>query len=275
MLQIISLTEVGHSGHAIVGPGGTVIVDPPLTVSITIEAVAGLDVVGVIDTEPAVWRISGARLVASHLGVPHWAVGDGHGVGAVRFEDHLPPGFGVENIGGRPIVTINGATALIGSQDRHGSRHALDALAARWPLGQFIGSAGEHTANELSGLVTAPPSPLNQEAVVLTNRGDVDMHWADPRFVTEVREVTSDHLTRRAGSAFAATIVRLDAHTESHTGHNDGAIHIAPERLASVVPTLMGHRELVVSAADPALAEQAAGFLARLGLTPVSWVRQE
>lgn len=267
MLEIVPLPETGHTGHAVVCAAGTVVVDPPLTTAITLQAVGGLPaVVGVIDTELATWRVSGARLVASHLGVPHWVVGVADVAGANPLDSERIADFAVEEVEGQAIATINGQAVLVGSRDRHGPSEVLAALAARWPEGRFVGSAGVVDAAGLTGSPVAPPSPLNREAVVLTNRGEADMHWADPRFGAEVNSVTAEYLTQRAGSPWAPTVIQLggDAH--------EGITAIAPERLASMVPSLIGHRELVITAGDPALARQAAGFLARIGLAPVSWL---
>jgi hypothetical protein len=277
MPSVAPLPEIDHQGYAI-ADRTTVVVDPPLSTRAVLEATAALPpIVAVVEIELPGWRIGGGRLLAEHLGVPRFVASDRpiDGAEALVPDCVIPGDAGLltgETEGRITVSTDNADHVFVGSLDRDpDGGPARAALAARFPTSTIAGSAGLHTAAGLAALRPPPPSPLNREAIELTNRGEADMYWADPRFVEPAPAADLGYLERRRASPWAPTIVDLgEGGDERWNGYR--VLNISPARLSSCFTELLAERELVVVAPTAELAGQAAGFLLRLGLGSVSWL---
>lgn len=277
MPTVVALPEIDHQGYAITNET-TVVVDPPLSTRAVLETTAVLPpIVAVVEIHLPGWRIGGGRLLAEQCGVPRFVAADRPLDGAAPLAPDRPipgdTGLVTHEAEDRiALSTENADHVFIGSLDRDpDAGPARAALAARFPSARFAGSAGLHTAGELVALLPPPPSPLNREAIELTNRGEADMYWADPRFVEAAPAADPEYLERRRASPWAPTIVNLgDGDDERWAGYT--VVTIPPARLASSFTQLLAERELVVVAPNAELAERAAGFLLRLGVGAVSWM---
>ncbi|MBT8197773.1 MAG: hypothetical protein HKN01_11345 [Acidimicrobiia bacterium] len=268
-MPVIPLNEPGHVGYLYCTDSGCTAIDPPLETSAAVAA-APRPITRVVQTGIPSWRVSGARLLATELGVPvHGPPGiappalpiaDGDDLGDHITAAATPTGIMLTTPEGLFVGDLDAEisdvspVAVVESRGRLAAAHRSDIA---------FGSAGQRPAGALADL--APPTPgdrLNADAVELTNRGSADLWWADPRWVGPTSR-TSD-LVARQGSPWAPVVVDLDG-----TSGVADARRVPPERVATELAGF-GAQEVVVVSADAALAERAAGFLVRIGVR-ASW----
>jgi len=152
------------------------------------------------------------------------------------------------------IVTMdNGAAVFIGSLniDEHGAE-ARVALGDGFADAAFYRSAGRYDNAALAGTEAPARHGLNADALRLTNCGDADMFWADPRFTEPAPAMTRDQLAARLAGPWAPTVISLSTSGPDIEGSPTGADvrMIRPEALASSFASLAGERELVIHADD-------------------------
>ena len=247
----------------------------------TTEFIPGwLRLVAVIETGIPADRIAGGRFLAEAMGAqlagPGQSIKGALSLGEGKHIREFPelrvlaaPAAGQENI----ALAIDDIL-FVGDLDRTGwapTEAAPDrvastrrGLAAQLPDSRAHGSNGVMSTADLPSLQLPKPGPepLNFEAVSLTNRGQADMFWADPRYGADARPLDADYVRERSTSPWAPVI--LDLRNEG--ADIDGARRIAPARLASEMGGLASGKELVVVADSETAAEEAARFLARLGM---------
>lgn len=271
--MIQPLEETGHVGYLVdTADGARVLIDPPLTFDPS-GCEGPLEVI--VETAIAGHRVSGARLIARGCKVPILAPVTTPATTRVVAGDDILGLLRVEPVLTRPdqmILTMDNETRIfIGSLDRDATAAALrEQLTERCPRARFYGSAGVHGGQDLAELDPPPLPVLNREAVILTNSGEADMFWADPRFTKPADSTSRQQLVKRLAGPWPPAIV-----TPSGPDHQlDAPVRqIHPAALASSFAELAGERELVLWAEDAGLAAQAAGFLRRLGLSGTSWLR--
>ncbi len=282
-MEVLPLPEAGHTGYLVQEAKRALVIDPPLDVGAVTEFLPGfVTLAAVVETSVPAHRVGGGRLLAAATGVARYGPGDtGRGArdlrGGARV-DGFPeavalaaPGYGPHDMAlmvGDLLFVGDLDAALPG--DPGGSARVVTTradLAGRFPDRIAHGSAGTRRVSELAELPQPPvgPPPLNAEAVLLTNRGEADLFWADPRFGADAPAVDEGYVRSRSGSPWSPTIVDLRADPE------EGTLAVAPARLASEIGRLEANRQIVVRADDPATAEQAARFLRRLGMA-AAWV---
>ncbi len=268
-MDVLPLPEPGHQGYLVRTGGRALVVDAPLdTASVTEFLPASLDHLLVVETGLPAWRVAGGRPLAEATGGELYGPAGRPLVAGTRIDGFPETGVvAAPARDGGEVALVVADLLFVGDldttipADERVAATRLD-LAGRFPDHRCHGSGGVRPARELAQL---PPPPaaagmaaLNAEAVVMTNRGDADMYWADPRFTAPAPQVDRDYVEGRAGSPWAPVVVDLG--------------EIAPERLASEIGRLEASREVVVVAGDAATAEAAAGFLRRLGVN-AAWAR--
>ena len=278
--MIHPLQEIGHTGYAIAGAAGTVVIEPPLDIAAV--AVPGT-VTDLVELSIPTWRVSGVRGrgdVTTHAQAAVWWAGVDEAI-QPRDGDVIGELLRVESVLDRSVVVVvdadhNDGDVFIGSLDRDpGAAGARAALADTRPGSTFWGSFGSYTSESLVDLKPETPVPLNADAVRLTNLGEVDMVWADPRFRETAASMTGAELAQRRKGPSAPTAVYVAAGGVVDVPAQWAALEplaIRAEALASSVGRLAGMRNLVVVADDPRLAEMAAGFLTRIGLPTTRWL---
>jgi hypothetical protein len=286
-MEVLPLPGIDRSGFLVTLGRRAFVVDAPLDTDAVTEFIPGwVELAAVVETSVPGHRIAGGRLLAGATGAKLF--GPGHEVrGAASLKERtrisdLPgllslaaPGYG------EPDVALVVEDALfVGDLDGGGHARSDAAaarvtetrrgLAGRFPDHQLYGSRGEARGADLAGMppVTVRGEPLNFEAVDLTNRGRADMYWADPRIVTDVRQLDADYVRERLGSPWAPAVIDLRLDGDGI----EGASHIRPARLASEIAKIQTGREIIVVGDDADIAAAAAGFLARLGMR-AAWVR--
>ncbi len=273
-MDVLALPEPGHQGYLVRTGRRALVVDAPLdTDAVTEYLPAGLDHLVVVETGLPSWRVAGGRLLADAVGgVLYGPAGIGLASGS-RIDRWPEAGvIAAPARDGKEVAIVVGDLLFVGDLDAGvpGPERVATTrndLAARFQDHRCHGSAGMRPARKLADL--PPPAAghaagLNAEAVVMTNAGRADLVWADPRFTVRAPEVDRGYVTGRAESPWAPLVVDL--------GDGDGEVNVAPERLASEIGRLEASREVVVVAAEPAVAEAAAGFLRRLGIN-AAWAR--
>ncbi len=274
-MDVLPLPELGHQGYLVRSAGRALVVDAPLdTDSVTEFLPGGLAGLAVVETGLPHWRVAGGRLLADAVGAELYGPAGKRLTARTRID-----GFPEAGVIGAPARTGDEVAVMIGDLLFVGDLDASVAagpqvtatrrdLAGRFPDHRCHGSGGVRPAPELAQLpppaAAGPGAGLNAEAVVMTNQGRADLYWADPRFTDAAPEVDRSYVMARAGSPWAPLVVDL--------AEREGDVQVPPERLASEIGRLEASREVVVVAADPAVAEAAAGFLRRLGVNAV-WAR--
>lgn len=269
--MIHPLEETGHVGYLTeASDGHVVLIDPPLT----FDPAACRSTIGVIvETSLPGHRVSGSRLIANECEVLILAPVATEAMTRVNVGDDILDLLHVGPVLERPeeiiLMMDNERAVFVGSLDRDvTAERARRHLAESHPGAQFYGSAGQYDAGRLVGLAPEPYSGLNREAVILTNLGAADMFWADPRFVEPAEPTSRSQLVKRMAGPWPPAVISLSGPLSDLE-----ARELRPEALASSFGSLAGERELVIWSQDPYLAEQAAGFLRRLGLSGTSWLR--
>ncbi len=275
-MNVLALPEPGHQGYLVRGGDRAIVVDAPLdSDSVTEFLPARLRDVTVVETGLPAWRVAGGRLLAEALGAQLYGPA-GHRLAAgTRIAGFPEAGvIAAPARSGGEVALVIADLLFVGDLDTSIPADPMvtetrSDLARRFPDHRCHGSGGTRPAADLAQL-PAPPAAaglvagLNAEAVVMTNRGEADMYWADPRFTAPAPEVDHSYLEGRAGSPWAPLVVDL--------GEGGGEVRVRPERLASEIGRLEASREVVVVAGDPATAQAAAGFLRRLGVN-AAWAR--
>lgn len=281
-MDITPLAEPGHRGYLLAAAELAIIVDPPLDTAIAATA-AGADhrIVGVIETGIPRHRIAGGRLAAEAFGVELFAAPGAIAAAApLTADSELPlPELRIVPLPSRTsydLVVIGPGFVAIGDLDTDapvpdqatGDRIAAARRKIAGDHIEVLGSKGRRPGTELTALADPPiaDSVLNETAVVMTNRGEADLYWADPRFVTDAPAVPAGYLDGRLGTGWAPTVVDLTADGAGI----DGAIRMSPASLATEIGLMSAQREIIV-VADSSLAARAAGFLARLGMNS-KWI---
>ncbi len=280
MDHVLPLPELDRYGWLLIQNGHGLAIDPPLDADdVQARCPRGVDLTAVVETGVPSHRIGGGRVLAEALEVPLFAP-----AGAVRGAEPLSDGDTIPTFRHVSVETwelgLNLASDagwfvgdLVGAPWTHDTkpyREAREHLAAAAGMAVIHCAAGDLDA---AGVARAPlpdvgGAVLNREAVELTNRGEADMYWADPRYVDDAPEVSMAHVEARLTSPWAPTVIDLRSAASEPI---PTARRLSPERLASELVGLSSERELTVIADVPDLARQAAGFLARLGLN-AHWV---
>ncbi|MFQ5516753.1 MAG: hypothetical protein ACE5E8_04190 [Acidimicrobiia bacterium] len=278
-MTIRPLQEQQHTGYALLGDEGVVVVNAPLDTDAVMASLPDTPV-AVIETGIPHHRIGGGRPLAAATGAPLYAP-----PGVTGGEP--PAGLGMSTVavagasGDDFIVVVPGA-AFIGDLDSvpwvpdaaaaDRVTAARRKIAAGYTSVSLLGSRGRLTAAQL--LDTPRPAsgtaPLNCEAILLTNSGLADMFWADPRNAADAPATSLPEALLRLDSPWGPVILDLG------TGMNPipAARRLEPARVASELTGLTTERQVVVVADDDETARRAAGFLAGLGLS-AAWASRE
>lgn len=201
--------------------------------------------------------LTGDCLLVGDVGRPDFGGGDaGAQFASVRRLLELPDWVGVfpghfegpcgAGMCGRPSTTI-------GFERRFNPLAGLDRSA-------FVA--------RLTGAV--PPRPLNTAAIEATNRGLVEMPWAMPTASPAVPEVGVEEIGERAAGAL---LLDVREPAEYATGHVPGAVNLPQAELANRLGELPRDRALLVICQAGARSLRAAQFLAQVGFTRVTNVR--
>jgi len=115
-----------------------------------------------------------------------------------------------------------------------------------------------------------PARPLNMEAIIATNRGEVAKSWAMPRGGVDVPEV--DVATARARVADGAFLIDVREPEEYDRFHAEGAHSIPQCEIADRLDEIPREREVLVICAGGTRSLKAARFLRQRGWAKVASV---